>query len=67
MVSVGEETGTIDTILDELAIFYEEDVDRTMSNLTTILEPILILLLGAGVGGLAVSIILPIYTLTQNI
>ena len=67
MVSVGEETGTIDTILDELAIFYEEDVDRTMSNLTTILEPILILILGAGVGSLAVSIILPIYTLTQNI
>ncbi len=67
MISVGEETGTIDTILDELANFYEEDVDRTMSNLTTILEPILILILGAGVGGLAVSIILPIYSLTQNI
>lgn len=67
MVLVGEETGTIDTILDELALFYEDDVDRTMSNLTTILEPILILLLGAGVGGLAVSIILPIYSLTQNI
>lgn len=67
MVSVGEETGTIDTILDELANFYEEDVDRTMSNLTTILEPVLILLLGAGVGGMAVAIILPIYTLTQSI
>ncbi len=67
MVSVGEETGTTDTILGELAIFYEEDVDRTMSNLTTILEPILILMLGAGVGALAVSIILPIYTLTQAV
>ncbi|MDZ4230032.1 MAG: type II secretion system F family protein, partial [Candidatus Veblenbacteria bacterium] len=67
MVSVGEETGTIDTILEELAIFYEEDVDRTMSNLTTILEPVLILMLGLGVGALAVSIILPIYTLTQAV
>jgi len=67
MVSVGEETGTIDTILSELANFYEEDVDRTMSNLTSILEPILILILGAGVGALAVAIILPIYTLTQSV
>ncbi len=67
MVAVGEETGTIDTILEELALFYEDDVDRTMANLSTILEPILILILGAGVGGLAVSIILPIYSLTQAV
>lgn len=67
MVSVGEETGTTDTILEELANFFEDDVDRTMSNLTTILEPLLILILGAGVGGLAVSIIMPIYSLTQAI
>ncbi len=67
MVAVGEETGTLDTILDELASFYEEDVDRTMSNLSTILEPVLILILGLGVGALAVSIILPIYSLTQSV
>lgn len=67
MVSVGEETGSLDTILEELSSFYEEDVDRTMSNLSTIIEPILMLLLGAGVGGLAVSIILPIYSLTEAI
>jgi len=66
MVLVGEETGTIDTILEELAAFYEDDVDRTMSNLTTILEPVLILILGLGVGALAVSIIMPIYSLTQS-
>ncbi|MBI5465883.1 MAG: type II secretion system F family protein [Candidatus Kerfeldbacteria bacterium] len=67
MTTVGEETGTLDSILDELAQFYEEDVDRTMSNLSTIIEPILMLLLGVGVGGLAVAIILPIYSLTQNV
>lgn len=67
MVAVGEETGSLDTILEELSTFYEEDVDRTMSNLSTILEPVLMLLLGAGVGGLAVSIILPIYSLTTAI
>lgn len=67
MIAVGEETGTIDTILSELANFYEDDVDRTMSNLATILEPVLILILGLGVAGLAISIILPIYSLTQSV
>jgi type IV pilus assembly protein PilC len=67
MTTVGEETGTLDSILDELADFYEEDVDRTMSSLSTIIEPILMLMLGGGVGGLAVSIILPIYSLTQSV
>lgn len=67
MVAVGEETGSLDTILEELSGFYEEDVDRTMSNLSTIIEPILMLMLGVGVGGLAISIIMPIYSLTQAI
>ncbi len=67
MVAVGEETGSLDTILEELSSFYEEDVDRTMGNLSTIIEPVLMLILGAGVGGLAVSIILPIYSLTEHI
>lgn len=67
MTAVGEETGTLDTILTELAEFYEEDVDRTMSNLATIIEPILMILLGFGVGGMAVAIILPMYSLAQAI
>ncbi len=67
MVSVGEQSGTLDTIVEEIANFYEEDVDTTMANLSTIIEPALMLLLGAGVAGLAVSIILPIYNLSQAI
>lgn len=67
MVAVGEETGTLDNILDQLASFYEEDVDRTMSSLSTIIEPVLMLLLGIGVGGLAISILLPMYSLSQSI
>ena len=67
MISVGEETGTLDTVLDELAIFYEDDVDRTMGSLATIIEPVLMLLLGAGVGTIAVSIMLPLYALSENI
>jgi len=66
MISVGEETGTLDEILKEIALFYEEDIDQVMKNLSSIIEPVLILLLGLGVGGLAVAIILPLYSLTQQ-
>ncbi|MFH1866764.1 MAG: type II secretion system F family protein [Patescibacteria group bacterium] len=67
MVSVGEETGTLDSVLDELANFYEEEVDRIMNNLSTIIEPVLMLILGTAVGFFAVSIILPMYSLTEQI
>lgn len=67
MIAVGEESGTMDTISDEIANFYEESVDQTMANLSTIIEPIIMVVLGAGVAYLAVAIILPIYSLSQAI
>lgn len=67
MITVGEETGSLDSILDEVASFYEDDVDQTMKNLPTIIEPILMLILGAGVGFMAVAIMMPMYSLTQVI
>lgn len=66
MVAVGEESGSLDDILDELALFYEEEVDQTMKNLPTIIEPVLMLVLGAGVGSLAVAILMPMYSLSQS-
>ncbi len=65
MIAVGEETGSLDEILEQLAIFYEEEVDQTMNTLTSTLEPILMLLLGVGVGSIAVAVIMPMYSLTQ--
>lgn len=67
MIAVGEETGELDNILMELASFYEEEVDLIMENLPAIIEPLLILFLGAGVGGVAVAIIMPMYSITANI
>jgi type IV pilus assembly protein PilC len=67
MIAVGEETGTLDNILEELAQFYEDDVDRTMGNLATIIEPVLMIVLGFGVGGMAIAIIMPMYSLSQSI
>lgn len=67
MVSVGEESGTLDEVSGELANFFEEEVDQTMSNLSTIIEPVLLLVLGAAVAGMAVAILLPIYNLSEQI
>lgn len=66
MVSVGEETGKLDEILEQIALFYEEDLDNILKNLPSLLEPILILLLGATVGGVAIAIMMPIFSLSQT-
>ena len=67
MIAVGEETGTLDEILEQSAIFYEEEVDQVMTNLPSILEPVLMVILGAGVAGMAVAIIMPMYSLSQQL
>jgi type IV pilus assembly protein PilC len=67
MIAVGEETGELDYVLEELAEFYEGEIDQTMNNLPAIIEPILILILGLVVGGMAVAVIMPMYSLTSAI
>jgi type IV pilus assembly protein PilC len=67
MVSIGEETGDLDDILIELAEFYEGEIDQIMTDLPALIEPILILILGVGVGGVAISIIMPMYSITAGI
>ncbi len=67
MIAIGEETGELDNILIELAGFYEEEVDLVMESLPSIIEPLLILFLGLGVGGVAVAIIMPMYSITEAI
>ena len=67
MINVGEESGTLDEVAADLATFFEEEVDQTMSNLSTIIEPVLLLILGAGVAGMALAILLPIYNLSEQI
>ncbi|MCK4745099.1 type II secretion system F family protein [Candidatus Parcubacteria bacterium] len=67
MITVGEETGSLDNVLEEMAEFYEEEVDQTMKNLPAIIEPVLILILGVGVAGMALAVIMPMYSLTETI
>jgi len=66
MVMVGEETGSLDDILNEIADFYEKEVTETMNNLSSILEPVLMVILGLAVGVVAVSVISPIYSLMEH-
>ncbi len=66
MVMVGERAGEVANLLDELANFYSSEVDKTMKNFTTIIEPVIILLLGLAVAGIAVAVIMPMYSLTQQ-
>jgi type IV pilus assembly protein PilC len=65
MVSVGESTGEMDTMLVKVADYYEEEVDVVVANLMTILEPTLMVFLGVVVGGIVISMYLPMFKLIQ--
>jgi type IV pilus assembly protein PilC len=67
MLAVGEETGKTDTVLVKVADFYEEEVTTTIDSLTSIIEPIMIIFMGAGVGLIAASVMGPIANLSSNI
>ncbi len=67
MVEVGENSGKLADTFIYLSEFFEEEVDNSAKNLSTILEPVLLLIIGLGVGFVAIAIISPIYQLTQGI
>lgn len=67
MLAVGEESGQIDTILIKVADFYEEEVETTIDSMASIIEPIMIIILGAVVGVIAASVMGPIANLSKNV
>jgi len=67
MVQVGEQTGSLSEILENLADFYEEEVDNTTKNLSSIIEPVIMVIIGAAVGFFAVSMIQPMYSMMGGI
>lgn len=67
IIEVGEETGKTETVLARLADFYEGEVDQITKNMSSILEPILMLFIGGGVGFFAVAMLTPMYSVLENI
>jgi type IV pilus assembly protein PilC len=67
MISVGEATGALDTMLGKIAEFYEEEVDQAVAGLLTLLEPVMIAFLGVAVGGIVIAMYLPIFDLISKL
>lgn len=67
MILVGEETGQIAGMLGELAIYYETEVERKTKDLSTIIEPLLMVVIGGGVGFFALALIAPIYSISDGL
>jgi type IV pilus assembly protein PilC len=67
IINIGEESGTLDATAEDMAVFYEEEVSSTMENLAAVIEPILMLVIGVAVGGVALAVIMPIYSLVGQI
>jgi type IV pilus assembly protein PilC len=67
MISVGEESGSLEEMLGKIADFYDEQVDIAVDGLTSLIEPLIIVFLGVVIGGMVICMFLPIFTLTQNL
>ncbi len=63
MISVGESTGALDSMLEKIADFYDEEVDNAVDNLTSMIEPVLMIFLGGTIGFIVVAMYLPIFKL----
>ncbi|OQA04434.1 MAG: putative type II secretion system protein F [bacterium ADurb.Bin400] len=67
LATVGEKSGSIDQVFNSLADFFDRDVDNITSNLSTMLEPMLIVVMGIGIGGIIISVLQPIYGLVNAV
>jgi len=67
MIAVGESTGALDAMLTKIADFYDEEVDQAVENMTTLIEPFMLVFLGVIIGGLVVSMYLPIFKMAAAI
>jgi type IV pilus assembly protein PilC len=67
MMAVGEETGALDEMLDKIADFYDQEVEATVEALTSLIEPLLIVVMGACVGGMVISLYLPMFNIIKLI
>jgi type IV pilus assembly protein PilC len=67
MTAIGEESGALDSMLFKVAEFYEEEVENAVDTLSTLLEPLIMVILGVIVGGMVISLYLPIFKLAGTV
>jgi type IV pilus assembly protein PilC len=67
MINVGESVGALDTMLEKIADFYDEEVDQAVSNLTAMIEPFMMVFLGGMIGTLVVAMYLPIFEMAGHV
>lgn len=67
MISVGEQTGAMESMLSKIADFYEDEVDNAVDSMMSLLEPLMILFLGVVIGGIVVSMYMPMFSLISKI
>jgi Type II secretory pathway, component PulF len=65
MVAIGEESGALDEMLEKVAVHFEAEVDNSVDNLTALLEPLIMSVLGILIGGLMIAMYLPIFQMGQ--
>jgi type IV pilus assembly protein PilC len=67
MIAVGESTGALDTMLEKIADFYDDEVDQAVENLTALIEPFMLVFLGVVIGGLVIAMYLPIFKMASAV
>jgi type IV pilus assembly protein PilC len=67
MIAVGEESGTLDSMLEKVAEFYDQEASSALASATSLIEPILIIVLGVTVGGILICLYYPIFTMATII
>jgi type IV pilus assembly protein PilC len=67
MISIGEKSGALESLLEKISEFYDQQVSSTVEQLTSLIEPIMIAIMGIVVGGMVLAIFLPIFELTKHV
>lgn len=67
MMVIGERTGKLDNVLEKLSAFYSREIDNLVGGLTSLIEPLILIIMGVGVGGMVAAIMLPMFKVAQNI
>ena len=67
MIKIGEESGSLDDILDKTADFYDEELETSLKKMTTMIEPLMIIVMGVVIGFIVIAMMLPIFDMSKTV